>query len=141
MTVQEGQKVIEELKAQGNSDEEIAGSFYLLFRDGKIDVEGLEGLVNLLGFHLTDEFKAMDPEQQKEEGYEILDEEDDEEDYNESNESDESDESEEAQQSEEDEEKEAMSLFDRKDGSANAPKEEEDSNEDEEKKAMKLFGK
>ena len=141
MTVQEGQKVIEELKAQGNSDEEIAGSFYLLFRDGKIDVEGLEGLVNLLGFHLTDEFKAMDPELQKEEGYELLDEEDGQDEQNYEEDSDESDEPKEAQQSEEDEEKEAMNLFDRKDGSANAPKEEDDSNEDDEKKAMKLFGK
>ena len=134
MTVQEGQKVIEELKSQGNSEEEIAGSFYLLFRDGKIDVEGLEGLVNLLGYHLTDEFKAMSPEQQKEEGYELLDEEQE-------NPQEEPQEENNEEKDEKDEEKEAMDLFERKDGSANSPKEEGASDEDEEKNAMKLFGK
>lgn len=150
MTVQEGQKVIEELKAQGNSEEEIAGSFYLLFKDNKINVEQLEGLVNLLGYHLTDEFKAMDTEQQKTQGYELLDEEDNNEGQEDYQDNDGKEEGNDGNDNpapanegnkEEDEEKEAMNLFERKDGSANAPKEEEDSNEDEEKEAMKLFGK
>lgn len=70
MTVDEGKKAIEEMKAQGNSPEDIAGSFYLMFIDGKIDVEQLDALVNLLGYHLTDEFKNMSPEEQKTKGFE-----------------------------------------------------------------------
>ena len=71
MTVDEGQKVIEQFEAEGKTKEEIAGAFYLLFRDGKIDINGLEGLVNLLGYELDDEFKNMSPEDQKNYGYEL----------------------------------------------------------------------
>lgn len=133
MTVQEAQKVIEELKAQGNSEEEIAGSFYLLFRENKIDVEQLEGLVNLLGYHLTEEFKAMDPEQQKNEGYEMLDEEHE----NESQ----SQPQEEKEEPEDDEEDEAMNLMGLKDKQKEpTSKSENEEEDDEEEKAKKLFG-
>ena len=71
MTVEEARKVIDELESQGASKEEIAGAFYLLFRDDKIDTEQLESLVNLLGYELNDEFKNMSPEEQKENGYEL----------------------------------------------------------------------
>lgn len=133
MTVQEAQKVIEELKAQGNSEEEIAGSFYLLFRENKIDVEQLEGLVNLLGYHLTEEFKAMDPEQQKNEGYEMLDEEHE----NESQPQEE----EKEEEPEDDEEDEAMNLMGLKDKQKEpTSKSENEEEDDEEEKAKKLFG-
>jgi len=65
MTEQEGQKLIEELKAQGADDESIAGSFYLMFKDGKIDVEQLGELVGLVGFELNEDFLAMDEDGQK----------------------------------------------------------------------------
>lgn len=113
MTVDEGKKTIEELKAQGNSEEEIAGAFYLMFVEGKIDVEQFDALVNLLGYHLTDEFKAMSPEEQKTKGYE------------------EKEPSEEAQSQEEEKEESE------EDESENS---EEEEDEDEEARAMKLFG-
>lgn len=101
MTVEEGKKAIEELKAQGNSEEEIAGSFYLMFVDGKIDVEQLDALVNLLGYHLTEEFKNMSPEDQMTKGFEEKDEDEDEEiEVKEDNDDE-----------DEDEEKEAMKLM------------------------------
>ena len=78
MTIEEGKKAIEELKAQGNSEEEIAGAFYLMFVEGKIDVDQFDALVNLLGYHLTDEFKNMSPEDQKEKGFEEKEEDEDE---------------------------------------------------------------
>ncbi len=124
MTVQEGQKVIDELKAAGNSNEEIAGSLYILFSEGKISREGLESLVNLLGFHLSEEFKQMDPEQQKTEGFEEVGQE---------NEEQPQQNEEPAPASEDEEEKKAMRLFD-----GNSSDKEEDA--DEEEKAMKLFG-
>ena len=75
MSIEELKKASEEMEAQGKSKEEIAGAYYLMFRDGKINVEQLEALVNILGFELSEEFKAMDPEQQKENGYEVINEE------------------------------------------------------------------
>ena len=125
MTVDEGQKVIEDFKSQGKSDEEIAGAFFLLFRDGKIDVNGLEGLVNLLGYRLDDEFKAMPTEDQKKYGYEVIGDEDEQEASNDEQEDNAPAEeqpqpqSEEPKndegQSEEDEEKKGMNLLDGKD--------------------------
>ena len=46
-----------------------------MFQDDKITVEGLEGLVETLGWHLTEEFKAMSPEDQKTKGYEEIEDE------------------------------------------------------------------
>ena len=131
MTVQEAQKVIEELKAQGNSEEEIAGSFYLLFKEDKINVEELEGLVNLLGYHLTEEFKSMDPEQQKTNGYKEIGED------SQSEGEEEKVQEQPKEEKEESEDDKAMNLM----GLKNDKKEDEgDAEEDEEKKAMKLFG-
>lgn len=105
MTVEEGKKAIEELKAQGNSEEEIAGSFYLMFVDGKIDVEQLDALVNLLGYHLTEEFKNMSPEDQMTKGFEEKEEDEDEEIEVKEDKKDKED------NDDEDEEKEAMKLM------------------------------
>lgn len=130
MSIEELKKAIEEMKAQGQSEEEIAGAFYLLFRDGKITLEQLEALVNVLGFELSEEFKAMVPEQQKEAGYEVLDE--NSETTNEVSE-------------EEDEETKAMKLLgqdkkeEKEETSEPVENKEEDEDEDEEEKAMKFF--
>lgn len=129
MTIDEGKKAIEELKAQGNSEEEIAGSMYLMFKNGEITVEELEAFIGLMGFELTEEFKNMDSESQKEKGYELTNEgeaEPQEEQKEQENPKDDGD------NDEEKEEKQAMGLFNKKD----APKEEES---DEEKEAMKMM--
>ena len=139
MTVEEARKVIDEMEAQGASKEEIAGAFYLLFRDNKIDSEQLEGLVNLLGYELNEEFKNMPVEEQKENGYELT---------NDPKENVQTPPRESEPQStsndEDDEEKKADKLFNGgKDSSNDAPKStsnDEDDEDDEEKKAMKLFG-
>lgn len=65
MTAEEAKQTIDELKAQGASDQDILGGFYKLFQDGKLSMDELDGLAGLLGFQLSDEFKAMSPEQQK----------------------------------------------------------------------------
>ena len=69
MTIDEAREAIEELKAQGANEEEIAGSFYLMFVDGKLDLKQFEALVNVLGYHLSEEFLAMSEEEQKEKGF------------------------------------------------------------------------
>ena len=136
MSIEELKKAIEEMKAQGQSEEEIAGAFYLLFRDGKINLEQLEALVNVLGFELSEEFKTMDPEMQKDGGYEVLDE-NPEKPEQVSEEDDEEPSQEETSNEDEDEEGKAMKLL----GQNKKDKKEETSNEneDEEEKAMKFF--
>ena len=70
MTLEEGKKAIEQLKAEGHSEKEILGAFYKMFQNDKLTLEELDGMVNLMGYHLTDDFKAMSPEDQKTKGYE-----------------------------------------------------------------------
>lgn len=74
MTVEEAKKATEELKAQGNSEEEILAIYYEMFKDDKLDEEALEKLVNILGWELTPEWKAMGIEDKKTKGYETTDE-------------------------------------------------------------------
>lgn len=148
MTIEEARKVIDELESQGASKEEIAGSFYLLFRDDKIDTEQLEALVNLLGYELTDEFKNMSVDEQKENGYELTNDPEDnvptppregEAQTSTSSNNDDAD--------NEDEEEKASKLFEGKSStpskdasSSNNDEEDKDDDDDEEKRAMKLFG-
>lgn len=117
MTIDEAKEAIEELKAQGANDEEIAGSFYLMFVDGKLDLKQFEALVNVLGYHLSEEFLAMSEEEQKEKGFTKTDE---------------------AAEGVSDDTVEKS-----KDDETNPVKKEdsEDKEETEEDKAMKLFGK
>lgn len=136
MSIEELKKSIEEMKAQGQSEEEIAGAFYLLFREGKIDLEQLEALVNVLGFELSEEFKAMDPEMQKEAGYEVLDE-------NAGQKPEKNSEEEKQDQEDsgkEDEEEKAMKLLGQnKKEEKEETSEPEKNKEDEEKEAMKYL--
>ena len=121
MTIAEAKNVIEQLKAQGQTEEEIAGAFYLMFVEEKIDVNQLEALINLLGFELSDQFKQMDHEQQKEDGYKVIN----------------PDIAEETSNEEENEEEKAMKLLGQKETSKSEEEKEED--KDEEEKAMKFF--
>ena len=69
MTVEEAKKVIEELKAQGETEESIVAGFYKMFCDGDIDANELGDLVRLVGYELTEEFKNWTPEEQKTKGW------------------------------------------------------------------------
>ena len=126
MTVAEMQKAIDQLKAEGHSEEEILGSFYKMFQNDELTIDELDGITNLMGYHLTDEFKAMSPEDQKTKGYE------------ETNEPAEGVNEKEVEEAKEDENGgEAESKEDEKSGEADKSDETEKS--DEEKEAMKLF--
>lgn len=65
MTVEEAKKVIEELKAQGETEEDIVGAFYMMFQDDKLSLEEFEDLIGLMDYELTEEFKKLSPEEQK----------------------------------------------------------------------------
>lgn len=75
MTHQEAEKMLAQLKSEGLSEEEILGALYKMFQNDEINIEGLEGLVETLGWHFTDEFKNMSPEDQKTKGYEEVEDE------------------------------------------------------------------
>lgn len=74
MTAQEVKQAIDELKAQGMSEEDIAGTFYMMFQDDKITADQLGELVQFVGYKLSDEFLKMSPEDQKLNGWKETDE-------------------------------------------------------------------
>lgn len=127
MTVNEMQKAIEQLKAEGHSEEEILGGFYKMFQNDELTLDELDGIVNLMGYHLTDEFKAMSPEDQKTKGYEETEEAAEGVDKEEVEDAKEEDKGNEEDKGS-DEEKEEK------------PEEDKEDESDEEKRAMKLFG-
>ena len=122
MTPEEMKKAIEQLKATGASDEEILGGFYKMFQDDKLTIDELEGITNLMGYHFSDEFKAMSPEDQKTKGYEETEEPAEGVDKQEVEQAKESDESE-----------------DKPEDKSEGKSEDEEDESEEEKRAMKLF--
>ena len=114
-------QAIEQLKAENHSDEEILGGFYKMFQDDKLTFDELDGITNLMGYHITDEFKAMSPEEQKTKGYEEVEGEADKETIEDAKEI------KPEEKAEDEEEKSEEKSEDKEDS-------------DEEKKAMKLFG-
>lgn len=70
MTKEQILTAIDQLKAEGYSEEEIIGAFYKMFSDEKITLQEFEDLVNLIGYELTEKFKNMSPEDQRTKFYE-----------------------------------------------------------------------
>ena len=65
MTVEEVNKAIDALKANGMTEQEILASFYAMFCEDKITADQLEGLAQVMGYELTDEFKNLSDEDKK----------------------------------------------------------------------------
>lgn len=78
MTLEEAKKAIDSFKADGLTDEEIAIVFHDMFVDDKLSIDELNELVGLVGYGLTDEFRNMSPEEQKQRLYDEIAEEGDE---------------------------------------------------------------
>ena len=64
MTIKEVQLVIDTLKKEGHSDEAIQRSLAKIYFDGLITLDELNGLINVLGYHIEDEFLNMSKEEQ-----------------------------------------------------------------------------
>ena len=75
MTMEDLNGLIEELKQEGNSEEDIVAGFYKMFQDDKINFEQLEALVHQVGWEITDEFRNMSAEDQKTKGFEEVEDE------------------------------------------------------------------
>ena len=65
MTVDEAKSAIQELKAQGLTDEGIAASLYKMYTEDKLDLDQFGSLVKLVGFDLSDEFMELPDEEKK----------------------------------------------------------------------------
>ncbi len=68
MTIEEAKHALEELKRQGDDEETILKVLYLMYADGKMDLNDLRILTGLLGYEFTDEFEAMSEEDKKTKG-------------------------------------------------------------------------
>lgn len=75
MTMEDLNGLIEELKQEGNSEEDIVAGFYKMFQEDKISFEQLEALVHQVGWEITDEFRNMSAEDQKTKGFEEVEDE------------------------------------------------------------------
>ena len=68
MTVDELKKAIAIIKKEGHSDEEILYSFYRMYQDDKLTLTELDLVVNVMGYHLTNEFLNMSDKDKKTKG-------------------------------------------------------------------------
>ena len=66
MTKEEFDKLIEEQKAKGLDDEDIAKVFAMMFKDGKMNREQIEGVLEAMGYEISPEFKALSDDEFKE---------------------------------------------------------------------------
>ena len=64
MTIEEANKVIEAFRMKGYTDEQIQYAFAMMYFNNQIDLDGFDGLINLLGYHLDDEFLKLSKEGQ-----------------------------------------------------------------------------
>ena len=122
MTLEEAKAAIEDLKAQGETDDDILKVLYGMFTEDKLSLSDLRTFIGILGYEFTEEFEAMSDEDKKTKGWE---QEDDPE-----------------KSGVDKEEIEKAKEFGDDEGEEKKPEDEpEDESEDDEKKrAMKLFG-
>lgn len=121
MTLEEAKAAIKDLKAQGETEDDILKVLYLMFTKGEFDVETLRALVGTMGYEFTEEFEAMSDDDKKTKGWE---QEDDPE-----------------KSGVDKEEIEKAKEFGDDEGEVKKPEApQEESEDDEKKRAMKLFG-
>lgn len=68
MTLEEAKSALEELKQDGNSEEDILKILYLMYVDGELELSDFRTFNELMGYKLTDEFEAMSEEDKKTKG-------------------------------------------------------------------------
>lgn len=73
MTIDEAREALEDLKKEGNSDEDILKILYVMYQDDNITLSDLRAFTELLGYEFTEEFEAMSEEDKKTKGVEIID--------------------------------------------------------------------
>ena len=62
MTKKEVKAVFDQMRLGGMTDEDILGSLYLLYQDGKVTTDELRHLIGVLGYEFDERFAAMSEE-------------------------------------------------------------------------------
>ncbi len=75
MTEERFLETFEKLKQQGCSEEDIIGGLYVMYQQDKISLEEMASYLDVIGYELTEEFKAMSLEDKKTKGISFVDEE------------------------------------------------------------------
>lgn len=68
MTLDEAREALEDLKKEGNSDEDILKILYVMYQDDNITLSDLRAFTELLGYKFTEEFEAMSEEDKRTKG-------------------------------------------------------------------------
>lgn len=66
MTKEEFDTLIEEQRKKGFDDEDIAKVFAMMFKDGKMNREQIEGVLEGMGYEISPEYKALSDDEFKE---------------------------------------------------------------------------
>lgn len=65
MTVEEYDKIIEDFKNEGKSEEDILDGLFSMYKDGKLEKDQLTALLDRVGYEVTPEFEKMTDEEAK----------------------------------------------------------------------------
>ena len=65
ITLDDATKAIEEMKAQGASENDLLGAIYYMFQKGDIDLEEYKVFADALGYELSEQFLGLSEEEQK----------------------------------------------------------------------------
>lgn len=70
MTYEEAKAAIEDLKAQGETEDDILKVLYAMYTDDKLSLSDLRTFIGIMGYEFTEEFEAMSEEDKKTKGWE-----------------------------------------------------------------------
>lgn len=70
MTLEEAKAAIEDLKAQGETEDDILKVLYGMFTEDKLSLSDLRTFIGILGYEFTEEFEAMSDDDKKTKGWE-----------------------------------------------------------------------
>lgn len=65
MTIEEAKKALQQLKDEGETDDEILGGMYLMYQHDEMTLDDLRTMTELLGYEFTDEFEALSEDEKK----------------------------------------------------------------------------
>lgn len=69
MTLEEAKEAIEDLRAKGETDEDMLKVFYAMFLDNKLSTDDLRILAGLVGYEFTEEFDSLSDEEKRQSGW------------------------------------------------------------------------
>lgn len=68
LSLEELQGALNQLRSEGYTEEDMLKVFYLMYSDGKISLDSLRTITEVLGYEFTDEFENMSKKDKKTKG-------------------------------------------------------------------------